>query len=204
MPVRNVVKVYAPDSYYHLYTRGWNSSKIFLDEDDYLYFEQLLARHLSAHPKHDKKGREYTQHYPAVKLNAYCLMGNHLHLLVYQRDEQAIVHLAKSLFVAYTMYFNKKYKRRGALFESTYKAVRMQSDEQLMHITRYIHLNHSRYREWRHSSYQDYLCDSPRDFIFPAQILGLFHSCRQYEVFVADYEALQRTRDAIKRELSAE
>jgi putative transposase len=131
-------------------------------------------------------------------------MGNHLHMLIYQREEHAITALMKSILVAYTIYFNKKYKRRGALFESTYKAVLIREDAQLMHISRYIHLNHSSYSKWRYSSYLDYLIKQPRDFVRPAPILDLFTSKKQYEEFVADYEELQKERDFIKRELSAE
>lgn len=204
MPTRNVVKVYVPDSYYHIYNRGWNLTKIFLDDEDYNYFERILARHLSPEPAKDKKGREYAHFYSTIRLNSYCLMGNHFHMLVYQKDEHAISELMKSLLVAYTFYFNKKYKRRGALFESTYKAVLIHEDVQLMHITRYIHLNHDSYQFWSHSSYQDYLSDKPRPFIDPSSILELFSSRKQYAEFVADYEELQRERDTIKKELSAE
>lgn len=47
MPTRNRVKIYVPDVYYHVYNRGWNRSEIFIDDDDYNYFESLLVRHLS-------------------------------------------------------------------------------------------------------------------------------------------------------------
>lgn len=206
MPTRNVVKVYVSDSYYHIYNRGWNLTKIFLDEEDYLYFEQLLSRHLSPKPQQDSKEREYIQLYPSIELSAYCLMGNHFHLLVYQREEQAITALMKSLLVSYTIYFNKKYKRRGALFESTYKAVLIHEDIQLMHITRYIHLNHNAYQTWLHSSYRDYLAikSECREWLHPKSILELFDSKAQYEEFVADYEEAQRERDMIKQELFAE
>ncbi len=204
MPTRNVVKVYVQNSYYHVYSRGWNLTKLFLDDEDYIYYEHILARHLSQKPVKDSKGREYAPLYPSIELNAYCLMGNHFHMLVYQRDGHAITSLMKSVLVAYTMYFNKKYKRRGALFESTYKAVLIQTDEQLMHITRYIHLNHSEYSRWPYSSYRDYLSDDTREYIHTTAILDLFSSKQQYKEFVADYEELQRERDVIKRELSAE
>lgn len=204
MPVRNVVKIYVSNSFYHVYNRGWNLTKIFLDDEDYAYFEYILERHLSPDPLKDSKGREFTQFYPDIELVAYCLMGNHLHMLIYQREEHAMVKLMKSILVAYTIYFNKKYKRRGALFESTYKAVLIREDTQLMHITRYIHLNHNEYAVWPYSSYRDYLSTSPRLFIQPTSILELFTSKKQYREFVADYEDLQRERDFIKRELSAE
>jgi putative transposase len=201
MPTRNRVKIYVPDMYYHLYNRGWNRSEIFRDQEDYFYFESLIARHLSQNPATDSKGREYRWLYPDIQLNAYCLMLNHFHMLVYQTEEQGIMHLMSSVLTAYTMYFNKKYKRRGSLFESTYKAVLIVEDSQLMHITRYIHLNHPSYRKWSHSSYGDYL-DNPRDWIISKPILDLFTSRDSYKEFVDDYEQLQRERDIIKAELA--
>lgn len=153
MPSRNVAKVYLPDTFYHVYNRGWNLTKIFRDEEDYNHFEALLARHISPEPVKDRKGREYPHYHDEIQLNAYCLMENHFHLLVYQRDETALTDLMRSVLVAYTMYHNKKYRQRGKVFESTYKAVPIHSDEKLMHITRYIHLNRSEYRTWKHGSY---------------------------------------------------
>lgn len=201
MPTKNVLKIFAPDSFYHVYNRGWNRNKVFLDEEDCMYFEYLLSRYLSPKPVKDKQGREYPHFYNATRLNAYCLMGNHFHLLFYQySDEKAISKLITSLMTSYTSYFNKKHKRRGSPFESTYKAVWVGDDAQLMHITRYIHLNHAQYKTWIHSSYQDYL-STPREWVDPQPILELFSSVAHYKEFVADYEAVQRERDDIKQSL---
>lgn len=201
MPTRNRVKVYVPEMYYHLYNRGWNRTEIFREDDDYEYFEWLLARHLSPDPVKDAKGREFRHLREDADLVAYCLMPNHFHMLVYQRDDHTIAQLMSSVLTAYTMYFNKKYKRRGSLFESTYKAVPILKDTQLMHITRYIHLNHSDFRSWRYSSYKDYL-QIPREWIDPKNILELFDLKEQYERFVDDYESMQCERDRIKAELA--
>lgn len=121
-------------------------------------------------------------------------------MLLYQYDESAISRFMTSLITAYTAYFNKRHKRRGSMFESTYKAVWIENDAQLMHITRYIHLNHSKYKTWEHSSYRDYAGVS-REWIDSKPILDLFLSQRAYEEFVADYEDEQRERDNIKHEL---
>lgn len=76
----------------------------------------------------------------------------------------------------------------------------MSEDVQLMHITRYIHLNHSKYDDWPHSSYGDYL-NNPRPWVDATPILGLFASKQDYKEFVSDYEEIQRERDTIKSEL---
>lgn len=201
MPTKNVVKVFYPDTYHHVYNRGWNRGKIFLDSDDYLRFEQLLACRLGPHVEKDKKGREYPHYYPGLRLNAYCLMGNHFHMLIHIGDDTTqLSSMMSGVISAYTAYFNKKYKRRGSLFESSYKAVQMVDDSQFMHITRYIHLNHSKYSQWLHSSYSDYIGHS-REWIHSEDVLGLFDSKEQYIEFINDYEAMQCERDEIKQSL---
>lgn len=201
MPTKNVVKVFVPNAYYHVYNRGWNLGKIFIDSEDYHYFEHLLARHLSPEQIEAASGKKFRHFYPDVHLMAYCLMGNHFHILFRQLDDEtSITRLMTSLITAYTAYFNKRHRRRGSLFESTYKAVWIGNDEQLMHITRYIHLNHSNFRSWQHSSYQDYL-KTPREWTTPEPILALFASKEKYSEFVDDYETMQRESDSIKQEL---
>jgi len=89
------------------------------------------------------------------------------------------------------------------LFENRFKSVEVTRDEQLQHITRYIHLNHKDFRTWAFSSYRDYLnSEDARDWLTPKPILGLFDSTVQYEAFVLDYEDAQRERDVLKRELA--
>lgn len=121
-------------------------------------------------------------------------------MLLYQRSETAITELMTSLMTAYSAYFNARHKRRGSLFESTYKAVLIYDDVQLMHITRYICLNYSDYTDWSHSSYGDYLSE-PRVWMHPEQILELSASVDEYSKFVRDYEDMQRERDEIKNNL---
>lgn len=201
MPGRNIVKLFAPESFYHAYNRGINRAEIFLDEADYKHFEWLLARSLALDPVKDPKGREYLWLGNDLELNAYCLMPNHFHLLCYQRSVDGVTKLMRSVCTAYTMYFNKKYKRRGPLFESSYRAVPILRDGQLQHISRYIHLNHKDFRRWMHSSLDDYL-NTARPWVASARILELFDNAKQYHNFVLDYEQAQRELETLKRELA--
>lgn len=201
MPGRNIEKVYAADQYYHVYNRGVNKRKIFLDAEDYRYFEWLLERTLSPTQHKDRKGRAYKWLRESLDLNAYCLMPNHFHLLVYQREARVISQLMSTVATAYTLYFNSKYGRRGPLFENTYRAVLILKESQLMHITRYIHLNHRNFRHWPYSSYTDYLT-APRSWVEPSALLAQFSSAQAYRTFVVDYEAAKRERDRLKRDLA--
>jgi putative transposase len=201
MPGKNIIKLFEPEGSYHIYNRGINRSEIFLDAADYGYFEWLVERCLSPAPTKDPKGREYLRLDNDLELNAYCLMPNHFHLLCYQYSIDGVTKFIRSVCTAYTMYFNKKYKRRGPLFENSYRAVPILRDGQLLHISRYIHLNHKNFRTWPHSSLADYLGIS-RPWVTPDRIMGLFDSLKQYHKFVLDYEQAQRELESIKRELA--
>lgn len=202
MPGRNIVKFFDEQSFYHIYNRGINRAEIFLDEEDYTYFEWLLQRTLSSEPVKDSKGREYTWLRKEVELNCYCLMPNHFHLLCYQSAQDGVTKLMRSVCTAYTMYFNKRYKRRGPLFENSYRAVPVLRDGQLLHISRYIHLNHCQFRTWPHSSFADYLAPTSRSWLDLGKIKVLFDSQRQYRDFVLDYEQAQRELESIKSQLA--
>ncbi|MCX6791992.1 MAG: transposase, partial [Candidatus Gottesmanbacteria bacterium] len=79
--------------------------------------------------------------YGTIRLLSYCLMPNHFHMVVWQKHGPGIDEFMNSLWTRYTMYFNRKYRRVGTLFQSVYKAVAVTTDAQLLHLTRYIHQN---------------------------------------------------------------
>ena len=68
-------------------------------------------------------------------------MPNHFHFLLQELRSGAITSLMRSVTISYSMYFNKKYKHAGTIYEGKYKAKMIDSDEYLMHVSRYIHLN---------------------------------------------------------------
>jgi putative transposase len=146
MPGRNVLKVDAAESFYHVYARGGSRGKIFPEAEDYEQFIVLLKRYLSAEEVRDAYGVSYPNFYNKIELLAYCLMPNHFHLLVYQHQQGSMPALMRCLLTSYSRYFNKKYHRSGPLFESRYKASMITDDAYYQHITRYIHLNP---RQWR-------------------------------------------------------
>lgn len=156
---KNSVKSYLTDGFYHLYNRGVAKGNIFLDEQDYNVFLLYLKTYLL--PKDlielnsilSSKKSEPAEKDKALKLIklknfsgqidllCYALMENHFHFLVKQTDEDAIDRFINALGTRYAGYFNRKYRRVGPLFQGVYKAVLVKSDEQLLHLSRYIHLN---------------------------------------------------------------
>lgn len=203
MPSRNTIKKYVSDSYYHIYARGGNKQKIFVDAADYKYFLSLFERYLSLEPKLSKTGEPYPHFNGRVVLYCYCLMSNHFHLLVYQKDAVAIEKLMRSIMTSYSRYFNSKYKRSGPLFESRYKASRISTGTYLEHITRYIHLNPRRWQTYRYSSLTHYMDPSKAsEWINTRRILALFADKNEYYAFLTSYESTRDDLEEIKHELA--
>jgi len=150
---------------YHVYNRGVEKRIIFNDAQDYETFEGFLKDYLTlpADPETTKKvftvnGRSFrgTPHQPKnyfgkIELMAYGLMPDHFHLLLRQITRGSIEGLIRSLCTRYSMYFNKKYQRTGALFEGPYKSVQIKDVSQLPPLTRHIHHGSNDY-----SSYPEY------------------------------------------------
>ena len=98
---------------YHVMVRGINRQDIFEDEEDYLQMVSIL-RALS--DRHDEQGLRLP---PLSIFYAYCLMSNHLHLLLREQEEE-VSDVVKRIGVTYAHYFNKKYERSGHLFQDRF------------------------------------------------------------------------------------
>lgn len=136
-----------------------------------------------------------------ITLIAYCLMPNHFHLLLKQKGRDSIDKFMNSLATRYSMYFNRKYKRVGSLYQGVYKAVLVDTDEQLLHLTRYIHRNPlilasqglalQKALEVQPSSCPEYLGLRKTDWVHPEEILYHFSTQNKglnYESFIAETE----------------
>ena len=97
-----------------------------------------------------------------VQIIAYCLMPTHIHLILKQLEEKGISSYMGSVLNSYTHYFNAKHRRKGPLWESKFKNILVINDEQLIHLTRYLHLNPTtafltdKPEQWSFSSYGEY------------------------------------------------
>jgi len=201
MPVKNVYKEYVPQSYYHIYNRGVNKADIFHDDKDYAVFLSLLKRYLDDEIEKRPNREPYPNYHNQIELLAFCLMKNHFHLFIYQQSAESITEFMKSLSVAYSMYFNKQHKRAGPLFQQRYKAVRITDDSQLLHITRYIHMNPKEYRHHKWSSLPYYDGTKKTTWVRPDKILELFEG-QDYVAFLNDYEARRQELSVIKDSLA--
>lgn len=204
MPGRNIIKQYGAEQYYHVYSRGVAKQAVFLDEQDYGYFLSLLKRYLSRKPAVSSARVPYPWYGPRIELLSFCLMPNHVHLLIYQEDEKAIIEFMRSLMTSYSMYFNKRYKRVGPVFQSRYRASHVSQQDYLEHISRYIHLNPSDWETYDYSSLKYYMGKALAEWVSPGKILELFPTPNQYLEFVRDYEGHKQMLDEIKWDLADE
>lgn len=135
---------------------------------------------------------------------AYCLMPNHFHLIIRQEKDKGIKRFMQRTSNSFAHYFSIKYKNRGPVFESSFKAIRIETDEQLVHLSRYIHLNPATAylvedpKEYSFSSYKIYLGEEQSEIINPSIVLNQFSSSKKYKRFVLDQKNYQRKLDLIK------
>jgi len=181
---------FAPEEYFHVYNRGTDKRKIFNDQKDYERFMESLYLFnsperivLKTIPKKDRFF--YERDDTVVDIGSYCLMPNHFHLLIKSKEENSVSIFMQKLQTAYTMYYNKKYKRSGVLFQGSFKAQHVTRDEYLKYLFSYIHLNpikiiEPKWKEggivnllkakdflntYKHSSYLDYLTKNRKEIV---------------------------------------
>ncbi len=202
MPRKNIVKQYVADQTYHIYSRGVAKQVIFFDEQDFGYFIGLFKRYLSIIKTQNNARIFYPNYHESLELNAFCIMPNHFHLLIHQRDAKAITEFMKSLVTSYSMYFNKRHKRTGPVFESSFKASLISTDAYALHISRYIHLNPKKWRTYDYSSIQYYSGDKSSDWLSTKRALSGFEDIKEYFDFIADYENYKESIDEVRWELA--
>jgi len=143
MPRRIIT--FLDNAYYHIFNRGIENLKLFQDDQDISAFQNSLAYYLV--PFHEKPvdilartGLTFNNSFnERVTLFAYALLPNSFHLLIHQADHNAIVKFMQRVGTAYSMYYNKKYTRRGTIFEGRFKTKHIDTDDYLLESTKYLH-----------------------------------------------------------------
>lgn len=203
--------ILATGQVYHILNRSIQNIPIFKSNRECSLFLDAMRYYLQPKPpmKYSlyRVGRErvtFDLNQKLVTIINYCLMPNHFHLTLLQNEENGIRKYIQRLTNSFVHYFNKKNKNRGPIFEGNFKAVRVESDEQLLHLSRYIHLNPvtaylvERPEDYQFSSYNIYLKRETSDFIDPSLITNNFSSVGKYEEFVLNQKDYQRVLDEIK------
>ncbi len=193
MPSKNTIREYDAPAYYHVYNRGAGGANIFKDSQDKRKFMSILERYL------DETNENYLTF--DIELLAYCVMNNHYHLLLYQDSEpDEITKLMRSVSTAYSMYYNLRYKNKGHVFQSVFRASRITEEPYLLHISRYIHLNPRTYKTYYWSSLKYYLNTTPPNWIHPDRIVDM--APELYVNFLEDYKDRRLLLKEIKKQLA--
>lgn len=205
---------------YHTFNRSIARQPIFLNRHSYSRALELIQfysyikprlrfshyNRLSLKEKADfledleKNGRKQ------IQIFAFCLMPNHVHFLIRQIEKNGISKFMSNFQNSYAKYLNTKTDRTGALFQSMFKVVRIESNEQLIHTCRYIHLNPltsyvikdmDDLENYPWSSYSEYFKENS-DLIDTSLISEFFSSKKEFKTFTSDQVDYQRQLDKIK------
>ena len=200
---------FATESYYHICNRSNDERAIFLSQQDYARFLFLLL-YFQAPVSFFQIGRQ-TSHFRKhgtfnvpqdtldqvlatrkVRFGAFAIMSNHFHILVQEKIEKGISQSLQRIQDGYAKYFNAKYQKRGHLFQGTFRAVPVETDEQLLYLSAYIHRNPRDIKEWKNrehkypwSSFQDCIGENRwGELLVPDIFLNQFSSKGAYQDFV--------------------
>lgn len=197
---------------YHVYNRGVEKRRVFEDRRCYKRLLQAIRYYQLTGPKpkfsHSFNNRLYKPNpdKKIVDILCYCLMPNHFHLLIKQLTEGGISEFISKLINSYTKFYNLKYKRVGPLFQGQFKAVLIESDEQLIHVSRYIHLNPiasflvKDLNQYEWSSYKEYT-HNILGICSKKEITGLFKDNTSYQKFCLDQVSYAQNLERIKHQL---
>lgn len=217
MPARLIPLV--NEEFYHIYNRGVASQPVFLTKRDYERFILCLSYYQFQNTPirishflrltYDERSVLLSNlengNLKTIELIAFCLMPNHFHLLVKQASEGGISTFLKKITDSYTRYFNVKNDRVGPLFQGSFKAVHIENNEQLMHVSRYIHLNplvsylvkEDSFLSYSWSSLPEYLNGNSK-LINSKPVLENFKTADKYLQFVLDQADYGKQLEQIK------
>lgn len=200
---------------YHVFNRGNNKKPIFNCKRDYkraislmnYYKYKKTPLRYSNFQKQSKKQKELIYKLKKLKgdkkieIICYCLMPNHMHFLLKQIVNNGISNFMQQFQNSYARYFNIKNNNTGSLFEGRFKAVRIEDDKQLVHVSRYIHLNpYSGFivgnanllETFPWSSFPEYIAKRKKDTCTPNIVLNMFEKKEQYAKFTLNYANYQK------------
>ncbi|MGB9706940.1 MAG: transposase [Microgenomates group bacterium] len=201
--------ILATGEFYHVFNRSVRGLPIFKRHYDYQLFLEAAQFYLQPNPpvkfsfyRIQKKKYPLDLSQPLVTVIAYCLLPTHFHFILRQEKDKGIRQFMQKLLNSYAHYFTLKYQSRGPVFEGNFKAVRVENEEQLLHLSRYIHLNPvSSYlvenpKDYPYSSYEIYLGEK-QGLADPSTIMDNIKT-ENYKEFVLDRKDYQRQLEQIK------
>jgi putative transposase len=198
--------ILATEEIYHVFNRSAQNVPIFKGEREYLLFLEATRFYLQENPptrfsiyRTSKANFPIKLESRLVTIICFCLMPNHFHFILRQEKDNGIKQFIQKLTNSFAHYFILKYKTSGHIFGGNFKAVRIENENQLLHLSRYIHLNPvtaylvKNPGDYPYSSYLIYLEKQPADFVDSSIVMGHFSKPEHYKNFVLSQKEYQRT-----------
>ncbi|MCL5675655.1 MAG: hypothetical protein M1120_00830 [Patescibacteria group bacterium] len=203
--------ILATGEYYHIYNRSVQKLPIFNGKLECNQFLESVGYYSQSNPPVKFSAyRKNRERYPIVLENKivtvvnYCLIPNHFHFTLCQNTEGGIKEFISKISNSYAHYFNIKNKNIGPVFENNFQAVHIETNEQLIHLSVYIHLNPvtsflvEKPEDYLYSSYRSYIGLETSKIINPSVVLDQYSSIEDYKKLVMEQKEDQRMRDKIK------
>ncbi|WP_417197055.1 transposase [Bizionia sp.] len=168
------------EHFFHLYNRGNNDENIFLEQENYSYFLVLMKKYLLS----------------VADVYSYCLLPNHFHIIIKFKEESqqevgknnskiSLHQPISNMMNAYTKAINKRYNRRGSLFQEHLKRIKITEENYLRNLIIYVNTNSTHhqiedYRTYKHSSY-DALISDQETSIKRDEVIELFSDVNNFK-----------------------
>jgi len=204
---------FANGEYYHLFNRGVDKREIFLDQKDLDRFLQSMSEFNTLIPiggiyaasfhKNNSLRNLVSKTGKLVNFICYCLCPNHYHFILRQSTDRGIEKFMHRLGLGYTNYFNKKHRRTGSLFQGTFKANHIDSNEYLLYASAYVNLNykvHQLTSGFSCSGWEDYIQSQRKNkFCDTDVILNQFANVSEYKNFAENIVLIARERKELEK-----
>ena len=209
--------------HYHIFNRGVDKREIFSDTKDYERF--LLSMNL-LNDKYDGlmiEWRDFKKSNPKlsladflklgfrrktklVEIIAYCLNPNHFHFILKQISDKGIEKFMHKIGISHTKHYNDKYKRNGSLFQGTYKAIMIDSNEYLLYLSAYVNTNnfihgYNDNNNWEYSSLLDYSGKRDDGLVSKNVISDQFSKTEDYNAYLKSNAEYMRDKKELQRYL---
>lgn len=177
------------NEFYHIYNRGVDKRILFMNKRDFDRFVESMRTFNTLESvgnlDRNKKNKEREK---LVDFVAYCVNQNHFHFILTPLTKGGIEKFMHKLCMGYSKYFNAKHKRSGALFQGKFKAIHIDTDKYLLHLSAYVNLNNNIHQQKgdSRSSWDEYLKETPDSFCKKDIILGNFKNSKEYEKFAKE------------------
>jgi len=204
---------FANGEYYHIFNRGVEKRDIFTNQEELDRFFQSMNEfntltpigsiYVASFRKNNLLRNLVPKSGNLVDFICYCLCPNHYHFILRQVADHGIAKFMHRLGLGYTNYFNEKYKRSGSLFQGTFKANHIDSDEYLLYISAYVNLNYKVHQLTDNlfsSSLEDYLQDVEKEKLCDTKIiLNQFANISEYKSFAENAIIIAQERKELEK-----